>query len=63
MLWWLGRQERRGSALDGSLERAFPGFILGKVLTLPVAALQRWVSLGVMLAVGRDRSASHEPDP
>lgn len=53
VLWWLGRQELRGRALDGDLERAFPGFMLGKVLTLPLAAAQRWVSLGVQVAVGR----------
>jgi 2-polyprenyl-3-methyl-5-hydroxy-6-metoxy-1,4-benzoquinol methylase len=53
VLWWLGRQERAGRALDGDLERAFPGFMLGKLLTLPIALAQRWVSLGVQLAVGR----------
>jgi SAM-dependent methyltransferase len=53
VLWWLGRQERAGRALDGNLERAFPGFMLGKILTLPVALAQRWVSLGVQVAVGR----------
>ncbi|MBA3346744.1 MAG: class I SAM-dependent methyltransferase [Gemmatimonadales bacterium] len=53
VLWWLGRQERAGRALDGSLEAAFLPFMVGKVLTLPVAALHRWLSLGVQLAVGR----------
>ncbi|HUF35198.1 MAG TPA: class I SAM-dependent methyltransferase [Gemmatimonadales bacterium] len=53
VLYWLGRQERAGRALDGSLERAFPGFMLGKLLTLPVALAQRWMSLGVQLAVAR----------
>ncbi len=53
VLWWLGRQELRGRALDGNLERAFPGFMLGKVLSLPLAGLQRWVSLGVQVAVAR----------
>jgi hypothetical protein len=53
VLWWLGRQELRGRALDGALEGAFPGFVLGKLLTSPLAALQRWVSLGVQVAVGR----------
>lgn len=53
VLWWLGRQERRGRRLDGPLEDAFPGFMLGKVLTLPIAALQRWVSLAVQVAVAR----------
>jgi 2-polyprenyl-3-methyl-5-hydroxy-6-metoxy-1,4-benzoquinol methylase len=53
VLWWLGRQERRGRSLDGDLERAFPGFMLGKILTLPIALAQRWMSLGVQVAVGR----------
>jgi 2-polyprenyl-3-methyl-5-hydroxy-6-metoxy-1,4-benzoquinol methylase len=53
VLWWLGRQEIKGRVLDGNLEALFPRFIAGKVLTLPVAALQRWASLGVQLAVGK----------
>ncbi len=53
VLWWLGRQEQRGRGLQGSLEGAFRGFMLGKLLTLPLAAAQRWVGLGVQLAVGR----------
>lgn len=53
VLYWLGRQERAGRRLDGSLERAFPGFMLGKLLTLPLALLQRRLRLGVQTAVGR----------
>ncbi len=53
VLWWLGRQEVRGRLLDGNLESAFPRFMAGKLLTLPVAAVQRWVSLGAQIAVGR----------
>jgi 2-polyprenyl-3-methyl-5-hydroxy-6-metoxy-1,4-benzoquinol methylase len=53
VLYWLGRQERRGRPLDASLERAFPAFMFGKVLTLPLASAQRWVSLGVQTAVAR----------
>ena len=53
VLWWLGRQEIRGRSLPGDLESAFPRFMAGKLLTLPVTALQQWVSLGVQLAVGR----------
>jgi 2-polyprenyl-3-methyl-5-hydroxy-6-metoxy-1,4-benzoquinol methylase len=59
VLWWLGRQERKGRAPDRNLERAFPGFMVGKVLTIPVALAQRWISLGVQVALGRagtDRS-------
>lgn len=53
VLWWLGRQEIRGRALDGNLEPAFPGFMLGKVLALPIVVMQRWISLGLQVAVGR----------
>ena len=53
VLYWLGRQDRKGRALDGSLERSFPGFMAGKMLTLPLAMAQRRISLGVQLAVAR----------
>ena len=53
VLWWLGRQEQAGRRLDGDLERAFPGFMLGKLLTLPVTLAQRWISLGVQVAIAR----------
>ena len=53
VLWWLGRQEQRGRRLDGSLEAKFPAFMAGKVATLPLALAQRWVRLGVQLAVAR----------
>jgi 2-polyprenyl-3-methyl-5-hydroxy-6-metoxy-1,4-benzoquinol methylase len=52
VLWWLGRQERAGRPFDEDLARRFPGFMAGKLLTLPVAA-QRWLPLGVQLAVAR----------
>jgi SAM-dependent methyltransferase len=47
VLWWLGTHD------PDDLESAFPGFMLGKLLTLPVAALARWMSLGVQVAVAR----------
>jgi 2-polyprenyl-3-methyl-5-hydroxy-6-metoxy-1,4-benzoquinol methylase len=53
VLWWLGQQERAGRPLDGNLERAFPAFMLGKLVTLPLALAQRWISLGVQVAVAR----------
>ncbi|HEX6107304.1 MAG TPA: class I SAM-dependent methyltransferase [Gemmatimonadales bacterium] len=53
ILYWLGRQERAGRSLDGNLEAAFPWFMLGKVLTLPIVLAQRWISLGVQVAVAR----------
>jgi 2-polyprenyl-3-methyl-5-hydroxy-6-metoxy-1,4-benzoquinol methylase len=53
VLWWLGRQELKGRFLDGNLEAAFPRFMAGKLLTLPLVAVQRWVSLGAQIAVAR----------
>jgi 2-polyprenyl-3-methyl-5-hydroxy-6-metoxy-1,4-benzoquinol methylase len=53
VLWWLGRQERAGRPLSGNLADRFPAFLAGKVATLPLAALQRWLSLGVQVAVAR----------
>ncbi|HYC31950.1 MAG TPA: hypothetical protein VEB59_06640, partial [Gemmatimonadales bacterium] len=53
VLWWLGRQERAGRRLDGDLEGAFPGFIIGKLLTLPITLAQRRISLGVQVAIAR----------
>ncbi|MEP7176182.1 MAG: class I SAM-dependent methyltransferase [Gemmatimonadales bacterium] len=53
VLWWLGRQERAGRPLDGELGSRFPSFMAGKLLTMPVALAQRWVSLGVQFAVAR----------
>lgn len=52
-LWWLGRRQREGMDWSESMERRFPAFLLGKAATWPVAALQRWMPLGVMTAVAR----------
>ncbi len=52
-LWWLGRQVRKGRALDGPLERHFPGFVAGRILWSPLTSLQRWLPLGVQSAVAR----------
>ncbi len=56
VLWWLGRQNARGRDLGGSLEGAFLPFVVGKTLALPLAALRRWIPLGVMTAVARRSS-------
>lgn len=53
VLWWLGHEEAAGRSLRGDLSGRFVPFVIGKVLSLPVAALQRWVPLGLMVAVGR----------
>jgi SAM-dependent methyltransferase len=52
-LWWLGVQARRDRSLAGPLESAFPGFVAGKVAALPLTLLQRWIPLGIQLAVAR----------
>lgn len=51
VLWWLGQNERTTRGFAGSLETRFPGFMAGKVATLPLALAGRWVRLGVQLAV------------
>ena len=51
VLWWLGQKERTTGGFAGSLETRFPGFMAGKVATLPLALAGRWVRLGVQLAV------------
>ena len=53
VLWWLGRQEQTGRDLSGSLESRFPAFVAGKLAALPITLLQRWLPLGVQLAVAR----------
>jgi SAM-dependent methyltransferase len=53
VLWWLGAQERNGRGVRGSLEGRFVPFVLGKIAASPVTLLQRFVRLGVQLAVAR----------
>lgn len=53
VFWWLGREGRRGRSLGGSLEARFPGFVLGKLLTLPLVALTGGRGLGLQTAVAR----------
>jgi SAM-dependent methyltransferase len=51
VLWWLGRQERRGRDLSGSLENRFFSFLAGKVATAPLFALSRVVPMGIQLVI------------
>lgn len=53
VLWWLGRRVRAGDRLDGPLGPRLPGFVAGKVLTLPIALLQRWLPLGIQSLAAR----------
>ena len=52
MLYWLGQigSER---TKETSLESRFVPFVLGKMLTLPLVALQRLIPLGVQTAIAR----------
>jgi len=52
-LWWLGRAARAGDPLIGALEQRFPGFVAGKVASLPLVLLQRVLPLGLQLALAR----------
>jgi len=61
LVWWLGSRVRRGDPLDGRLDRRFPGFLLGKALTLPLALLQRRISLGVQLLIARRPRGESSP--
>lgn len=51
VLWWLGQQERGPRDWSDSLEGAFLPFVAGKVATLPLALLERWVPLGFQTAI------------
>jgi SAM-dependent methyltransferase len=53
VLWWLGRQQLAGRSLEGNLAGRFPAFMAGKLVTLPIAGMQRWLRLGLQLAVAR----------
>lgn len=53
LLWWLGRQDAKGTIREGSLEGLFPSFVAGKIASWPVRWAERSVSLGLMLAVAR----------
>jgi SAM-dependent methyltransferase len=52
VLWWLGRRERAGWRTGEELEKRFPWFMAGKLATLPLVAMQRWIRMGVQVAVG-----------
>jgi hypothetical protein len=53
ILFWLGRQLRKGRTLDGGVQERFPGFMAGKALALPLTLLQRHLSLGVQTLMAR----------
>lgn len=55
-LWWMSRMEQKGLDWTASLEKAFPAFLAGKILTMPFFALQRWLRLGVQLVVAKPKN-------
>lgn len=55
-LWWMSSMERRGIDWSASMERRFPGFMVGRILTAPVRLLAGVVPLGVQLVTARRRS-------
>lgn len=50
VLWWLGRQERHQRDLTGPLEHRMAGFVVGKILTMPIWAFSRVVPMGAQIA-------------
>lgn len=50
-LWWMSRMEKQNIDWRRSMEPFFPGFLAGKVATLPLFLLKRWLRLGVQMAV------------
>lgn len=51
--WWLGRQEATGASVRGDLSSRFVPYVLGKLASLPLTVLQRWVSFGAQTAIAR----------
>jgi hypothetical protein len=50
-LYWMGKMEKKGIDWSGNMEKRFWPFLMGKILTAPLFALQRFIPLGVMTAV------------
>ena len=52
-LWWMGERERKKLPWNKSMEDEFPGFMLKKIISAPLFALQGLISLGVQTVVAR----------
>lgn len=50
-VWWLGQQERQGRSLSVSLENRFVPFVLGRMASMPLLLLDRWIPLGLQTAI------------
>ncbi len=53
LLVWMSRAVRRGDDLSGPLAPAFPRFLLGRIVWLPLSVLGRRLPLGVQTVVAR----------
>lgn len=55
-LWWMSRMERRGQLWNTSLESRFIPFLCDRAVSWPFFRLQRWLPLGVQLAMARPQT-------
>ncbi|MFW6329096.1 MAG: class I SAM-dependent methyltransferase [Alkalispirochaetaceae bacterium] len=55
-LWWMSAMERRGIDWSESLERRFPAFLAGRILTSPLLPLASLVPLGVQTVTARRKN-------
>jgi SAM-dependent methyltransferase len=51
VLWWMGQREKKGLKWDKSLENEFPTFMMGKILSFPLTALEGFFRLGVQTLI------------
>jgi 2-polyprenyl-3-methyl-5-hydroxy-6-metoxy-1,4-benzoquinol methylase len=51
IVYWLGRQERAGRNWRGTLQHRMLPFIAGRMATLPISMLRRWMPLGVQTLI------------
>jgi len=52
-LWWMGEMEKKQLDWSASLEKEFLPFVLKKIATYPLFALQRLIPLGIQLTVAQ----------
>lgn len=50
-LWWMGKQEKKRIDWTESMERRFIPFVWGNIVYSPLFALQKYLSLGIQLAI------------
>jgi SAM-dependent methyltransferase len=52
-VFWMGQMERQGIDWQMNMEKKFPGFVAGMILTAPLFALQRFIPLAVMTCIAQ----------